>query len=120
MGSRLRPLPPLWGGVCDIERAARLGLAVYETSAQFSGFPNGQTPQPIQAGAEVRQIAARAVAQPVEPYSGRNPGGRRIRLDSARHRARAERIADGARGASGDERWLSAPSRQAGLERPRD
>ena len=115
----------------NFEQDARLRPPVYEMerprraitqplASQFSGFPNGQTPQPLQAGAEVRQIAARAVAQPVEPSRGRNPRRRRIRLDSARHRARAERIADGARRASGDERRNGACRGQTRLERSRD
>ena len=48
---------------------------------------------------------------------GRNPRRLRIRLDPARHRARAERTADGARRASGDARRNGARRRPAGLER---
>ena len=100
-----------WSGLDGRSRAARFSIL---------RFPNGRTPQSLQARAEVRQIAARAVAQPVEPYRGRNPRRRRVRLDSARHRACAERTADGARRASGDERRNGACRRPTCLERPRD
>ena len=57
--------------------------------------------QHVQARDQGRPLADRPVVQPRQPHLGRDPGRLGLRLAAARHRAFAERAADGLQPAAG-------------------